>query len=116
LIKPEKVARLPVSTAEVKLMYELSTPELFVSMHSIKDGEADLAIGNIFGSNAFNMLIVVSVPALITPLRADEVVMELGFNSNPCTLLVVFLYQKPPLAINLPASVGESQRAWFRRG
>ena len=55
-----------------------SLPELFVSLRSIKDGEAELAIGNIFGSNAFNMLIVVSVPALITPLTADEVVMELG--------------------------------------
>jgi len=55
-----------------------SLPELFVSMQSIKDGEAELAIGNIFGSNAFNMLIVVGVPALITPLMADEVVMGLG--------------------------------------
>jgi len=55
-----------------------SLPELFVSLRSIKDGEAELAIGNIFGSNAFNMLIVVSVPALITPLLADEVVMDLG--------------------------------------
>lgn len=55
-----------------------SLPELFVSLRSIKDGETELAIGNIFGSNAFNMLIVVSIPALITPLSADEVVMELG--------------------------------------
>jgi len=55
-----------------------SLPELFVSLRSIKDGEAELAIGNIFGSNAFNMLMVVSVPALITPLVADEVVMGLG--------------------------------------
>ncbi|NOR42744.1 MAG: hypothetical protein GQ572_05355 [Gammaproteobacteria bacterium] len=55
-----------------------SLPELFVSMRSIKDGEAELVIGNIFGSNAFNMLIVVSILALITPITADEVVMELG--------------------------------------
>ena len=55
-----------------------SLPELFVSMKSIRDGEAELAIGNIFGSNAFNLLMVVSVPALITPLVVDEVVMDLG--------------------------------------
>lgn len=55
-----------------------SLPELFVSLQAIKDGEAELAIGNIFGSNAFNMLIVVSVPALITPLMVDEVVMDIG--------------------------------------
>ncbi len=55
-----------------------SLPELFVSLRAIKDGEAELAIGNIFGSNAFNMLIVISIPALITPLAVDEVVMQLG--------------------------------------
>lgn len=55
-----------------------SLPELFVSLQAIKDGEAELAIGNIFGSNAFNMLIVVSVPALITPLVVDQVVMDIG--------------------------------------
>ena len=55
-----------------------SLPELFVSLNAIKNNEAELAIGNIFGSNAFNMLVVVGVPGLIVPLVADEVVMELG--------------------------------------
>lgn len=55
-----------------------SLPELFVSLQAIKTGETEMAIGNIFGSNAFNMLIVVGIPALITPLLADKVVMDLG--------------------------------------
>lgn len=55
-----------------------SLPELFVSIKAIKSGEVDLAIGNIFGSNAFNMLMVVGFPALFVPLPADEVVMQLG--------------------------------------
>lgn len=55
-----------------------SLPELFVSIQAIKTGEQELAIGNIFGSNAFNILVVIGVPALITPLVADEVVMSLG--------------------------------------
>lgn len=55
-----------------------SLPELFVTIQAIKTGETELAIGNIFGSNAFNMLVVVGVPALITPLVADTVVMQLG--------------------------------------
>lgn len=57
-----------------------SLPELFVSMQAIKTGEAELAIGNIFGSNAFNILVVIGIPALIVPLVADEVVMELGIH------------------------------------
>lgn len=55
-----------------------SLPELFVSIQSIKTGEADLAIGNIFGSNAFNILVVIGIPALIVPLVADVAVMKLG--------------------------------------
>ncbi len=55
-----------------------SLPELFVSIQALKTGETELAIGNIFGSNAFNILIVIGIPALITPLYADEVVMHLG--------------------------------------
>jgi cation:H+ antiporter len=55
-----------------------SLPELFVSLNAIKNNEAELAIGNIFGSNAFNILVVIGIPGLITPLLADEVVMELG--------------------------------------
>jgi cation:H+ antiporter len=55
-----------------------SLPELFVSLQALKTGEAELAIGNIFGSNAFNILMVIGIPALIVPLVADEVVMGLG--------------------------------------
>ncbi|MFT5036977.1 MAG: cation:H+ antiporter [Candidatus Azotimanducaceae bacterium] len=55
-----------------------SLPELFVSLQALKTGETELAIGNIFGSNAFNILIVIGIPALIAPLVADEVVMGLG--------------------------------------
>ena len=57
-----------------------SLPELIVSLKAIKTGEAALAIGNIFGSNAFNILVVTSIPAFIAsaPLPSDEVVMKLG--------------------------------------
>jgi len=57
-----------------------SLPELIVSMKAIKTGETALAIGNIFGSNAFNALIVTSIPALVAsaPLPADVVVMQIG--------------------------------------
>lgn len=55
-----------------------SLPELFVSLQAIKTGEAELAIGNIFGSNAFNILVVIGASGLVLPLKADPVVMELG--------------------------------------
>lgn len=45
-----------------------SLPELFVSLFALKGGNLDLAVGNVFGSNAFNILMAVGVPAVITPL------------------------------------------------
>lgn len=68
-----------------------SLPELFVSLNALKTGDAELAIGNIFGSNAFNMLIVVGIPGLITPLIADEVVMQLGIPVLLAASLIFFV-------------------------
>jgi cation:H+ antiporter len=57
-----------------------SLPELVVSLQALKTGAADLAIGNIFGSNAMNMLFVAGFPALFWTLQADEVVMGIGIH------------------------------------
>ena len=43
-------------------------PELFTSVIAAKKGKADIAIGNIVGSNIFNILFVVGVSALIMPV------------------------------------------------
>lgn len=51
-----------------------SLPELFTSVSAALKGKADIAIGNIVGSNIFNILFVVGTTALITP-----VVFESGF-------------------------------------
>jgi cation:H+ antiporter len=68
-----------------------SLPELFVSVQAARSGETDLAIGNIFGSNAFNILLVVGLPGLITPLVAGEVVMQLGLAILLAASLILFV-------------------------
>lgn len=45
-----------------------SLPELVTSVTAAKKGKADIAIGNIVGSNVFNILFVVGTTALITPV------------------------------------------------
>lgn len=45
-----------------------SLPELVTSITAAKKGKADIAIGNIVGSNIFNILFVVGTTALITPV------------------------------------------------
>ena len=45
-----------------------SLPELFSSLTAARKGKADIAIGNIVGSNIFNILFVLGTTALITPV------------------------------------------------
>lgn len=45
-----------------------SLPELVTSVSAARRGKADIAIGNIVGSNMFNILFVVGTSALITPV------------------------------------------------
>lgn len=45
-----------------------SAPELAVSLQAGYAGQADLALGNVVGSNIFNVLFILGLSALITPL------------------------------------------------
>ena len=45
-----------------------STPEMVVSFLSSLQGKADMAIGNIVGSNIFNTMMILGVTAMISPL------------------------------------------------
>lgn len=45
-----------------------SLPELFASVSAARKGNTDIAIGNIVGSNVFNILFVLGTTALITPI------------------------------------------------
>ncbi len=46
-----------------------SLPELVTSITAAIKGDSDIAIGNIVGSNIFNMLLIIGVAALITPIK-----------------------------------------------
>jgi len=48
-----------------------SLPELVASIAGALKGEADLAIGNVIGSNMFNLLAVLAMPAIIHPGTFD---------------------------------------------
>lgn len=48
-----------------------SLPELVTSVSAARKGKADIAIGNIVGSNIFNILFVAGTTALITPVVFD---------------------------------------------
>ncbi|VAW96849.1 Inner membrane protein YrbG, predicted calcium/sodium:proton antiporter [hydrothermal vent metagenome] len=56
-----------------------SLPELAATVVSALKGEHDLAIGNIIGSNIFNLLAVIGIPALIVPIQLEEAVLQRDF-------------------------------------
>lgn len=56
-----------------------SLPELAASIVSALKKEADLAIGNIIGSNMFNLLAVFGIPALMHPHVIDPAILDRDF-------------------------------------
>ncbi|MEW6647738.1 MAG: calcium/sodium antiporter [Pseudomonadota bacterium] len=56
-----------------------SLPELAASITGALKGEDDIAIGNVLGSNMFNLLAVLGLPGLIHPLATPDDVMTRDF-------------------------------------
>jgi cation:H+ antiporter len=52
--------------------YGTSSPELAVSVAAAYSGQGDIALGNVIGSNIFNVLFVLGICSLIAPLRVTQ--------------------------------------------
>jgi cation:H+ antiporter len=56
-----------------------SLPELAAAVVSALKNEHDIAVGNVLGSNIFNLLAVLAMPGLIAPSNIDPMVMQRDF-------------------------------------
>jgi len=56
-----------------------SLPELAASIVSALKNEPDIAIGNIIGSNMFNLLVVFGIPGLMSPHMVDIAILDRDF-------------------------------------
>ncbi len=56
-----------------------SLPELAASLAGVLKGEDDIAVGNIIGSNVFNILAVMGLPGIINPSTLSEYAMGRDF-------------------------------------
>jgi cation:H+ antiporter len=64
------IARIsPLVIGLTVVAYGTSTPELTVSAITALEGRTDIALGNVVGSNIFNVLFILGVSALIIPLQ-----------------------------------------------
>jgi cation:H+ antiporter len=57
--------------------YGTSSPELAVSVRSSLTGQSDIALGNVVGSNIFNVLFILGLSALIRPLAVSRQLVRL---------------------------------------
>jgi len=58
----------PLVVGLTVVAFGTSAPELAVSLQASFTGKADLAVGNVVGSNIFNVLLILGVSAMISPL------------------------------------------------
>jgi len=76
-----------------------SLPEIVSSIMAARRGHGEMAIGNIFGSNIFNILMVLGITSIIHPLNITEpihpdLIMATGFT---CLLFILTLRGKHSL-------------------
>lgn len=65
-----------------------SSPELVVSLQSSIIGQSDIALGNIVGSNIFNVLLILGISAMIAPLTVSQQLVRMDV---PIMILVSIL-------------------------
>lgn len=61
----------PLVVGLTVVAFGTSAPEMAVSVGAVLDGRVDIAIGNVVGSNVFNVLFILGASALIAPLVVD---------------------------------------------
>ena len=72
------------------LAFGTSAPELTVSLMAALKGSADIAIGNVIGSNIFNILAIVGITALIMPLTMSNSTIRIEIPLTILSSVVLF--------------------------
>lgn len=81
----------PLVVGLTVVAFGTSAPEVAVSVNAALSGNTDIAVGNVVGSNIFNVLFILGVSALISPLivNAQIIRQEIPILVGSCLLLFV---------------------------
>ncbi len=69
-----------------------SAPELAVSVVAGVDGVNEIALGNVLGSNIFNLLVVAGMSAIIAPLVVDKELLHRDWVCSILATVVLFVF------------------------
>lgn len=72
-----KIGISPLVIGLTVVAFGTSSPEMAVSVQSSFAGQADIAVGNLVGSNIFNVLFILGISAAITPLIVQQQLIRL---------------------------------------
>jgi len=67
----------PLVVGLTVVAFGTSSPELAVSVSAAFSGESDIAVGNVVGSNIFNVLFILGLSALVAPLSVAQQLVRL---------------------------------------
>lgn len=81
----------PLVVGLTVVAFGTSAPEVAVSVNAALSGSTDIAVGNVVGSNIFNILFILGISALITPLvvHAQIIRQEIPILIGSCLILFV---------------------------
>lgn len=79
----------PLVVGLTVVAFGTSSPELVVSVGSALDGNSDIAIGNVIGSNISNIALILGITALINPVKVNVQVIK---REIPIMIVVTFVF------------------------
>lgn len=87
----------PIVIGLTVVAFGTSAPELVVSVTSALKGSTDIALGNVIGSNVFNILLILGLSAVIYPLKVMKNTSwkEIPFSFLGVILIVILGLQVP---------------------
>ena len=95
--------RLGVSPLLVGLTivaFGTSAPELAVSLTAALQGANEIAVGNVVGSNIFNMLMVAGLSAVVCPLVMDRTLLRRDWPDSILAAILLLVFIAPDLTIS----------------
>ncbi len=80
--------------------FATSAPELLVSLQAAVDGSADLALGNVIGSNIANIALVLGITAMISIIGVDKSFYKINWPGMMLFSFVLFYFMKNDLLLS----------------
>ena len=82
-----------------------SFPELMINVFASMDGQSDLAVGNVVGSNIINVLLVIGIAAFIKPLEVQSTTVRFEIPFSLLGMAILFVVANDGIIDDLPVSI-----------